>query len=216
MNAAPIRPMLDDMELPLVQVLRTEEDQVWVEQGVPALDGSLFQRLGRAPTHTFVQGVMSGSDAVENVEKLRKLFQAAEPVTFTADIMTATQVTQMLITDLAVRELAGKPHCFSYAATLVEFTPTPEPVRPGPGPGPGPGPTPVPCDQQKGSIEVTVLLPQGQADFTGIVVRIERTDGSLSPIEITEQVNGVYSRPDLPTGEYRATAFRRGAGNGHG
>jgi hypothetical protein len=63
---------------------------------------------------------------------------------------------------------------------------------------------------------VTVILPQGQADFTGIVVRIERTDGSLSPIEITEQVNGVYSHPDLPTGEYRATAFRRGAGNGHG
>ena len=167
MNAAPIRPMLDDMELPLVQVLRTEEDQVWVEQGVPALDGSLFQRLGRAPTHTFVQGVMSGAAAVENIEKLRKLFQAVEPVPFTADIMTATQVTQMLITDLAVRELAGKPQCFSYAITLVEFTPTPEPKRT--------SYSIPPCeDQQTGSIEVTVLLPRGQTDYTGIVVRIEK------------------------------------------
>src|SRR5436853_7588189 len=142
MNAAPIRPMLSDMELPLVQVLRTEEDQIWVEHGVPALDGSLLQQLNRAPTQVFVQGMLADDDALKNLERLRKLFKDAKPVPFTADIMTATKVTQVVIADLTVRELAGKPQCYSYALALIEFVPTPDPpvpIRPTP-PGPGPQP----------------------------------------------------------------------------
>jgi hypothetical protein len=219
MNPAPIRPMLDDLELPLVQVLHTEEDQVWVEHGVPALDGSLFQRLSRAPTRVRVEGVMAGDDALDNLEKLRRLYQAAEPVTFTADIMTATQVSQVLIVDLVVRELAGKPQCYHYTLILDEFVPTPEPPTPPAPPGPQPpappppgppGPEPPECDGTTGTIEVTVVLPPGQTDFTGVVVRLQRTDAEgAAPIEITEQVGGVYRRESVEAGEYRATAFRR-------
>ncbi len=132
MNTAPIRPMLDDFELPLVQTLRTEEDQVWVEHGVPALEGSLFQRLGRAPTRIFVQGAAADDQSLSHLERLRELFQAAEPVPFVADIMTATRVTDVLIADLVVREVAGKPQQYHYWITLLEYVPTPEPIEPPP------------------------------------------------------------------------------------
>jgi len=214
MNPAPIRPMLDDLELPLVQVLHTEEDQVWVEHGVPALPGALLQRLNRAPTRVHIEGVMAGDTALESMEALRKLHQAAEPVSFVADIMTATQITQMLILDLTVRELAGKPMRFSYIVHLEEHVPTEEPPKPEPGPEPeppGPGPEPPrECDGITGTIEVQVVLPPGQTDFTGVVVRLQQTDvKGAAPIEITEQINGLYRHENVPKGEYRATAFRR-------
>lgn len=206
MNTAPIRPMLDDFELPLVQTLRTEEDQVWVEHGVPALEGSLFQRLGRAPTRIFVHGAAADDQSLSHLERLRELFQAAEPVAFVADIMTATRVTEVLIADLVVREVAGKPQQYHYWITLLEYVPTPEPVEP----PPPPPPPPPPCDQTSGTIEVRVILPAGQRDFTGIVVRVQRVDDpSQPPFEIASpDADGVYRRQNVSVGEYRAIAYR--------
>lgn len=206
MNTAPIRPMLGDLELPLVQLLRTEEDQVWVEHGVPALEGSLLQRLGRAPTRVLIHGVMAGDKSLQDLDALRKLYQDAKPLTFAADIMTATKVSQMVIADLTVRERAGKPQCFNYFVNLVEFILTPDPKPPPPPPPPGK----TECDGKTGDIEVTVVLPQGQTDFTDVVVRIQRTDvEGAAPIEITEQTGGKFTKTKVDKGEYRATAFRR-------
>jgi hypothetical protein len=205
MNDKPVRPMLDDFELPLVQVLHTEEDQIWVEQGIPQLEGSLLQRLGRASTRIHVEGVMADDKSLEQLEKLRKKHHAAQPVPFVADIMTATEIKQVLIEDLDVRELAGKPRRYFYCMDLLEFVPTKDPApRPK-----DPDPTPD-CVDQKGTIEVTVVLPQGQTDFTGIVVRLQRTNIDNAPIiEIDQQTNGIFRRENLDAGTYHASAFRR-------
>lgn len=207
MNTAPIRPMLDDFELPLVQSLRTEEDQVWVEHGVPALEGSLFQRLGRAPTRVLIHGAAADDESLAHLERLRQLFQAAAPVPFVADIMTATRVTQVLVADLAVREVAGKPQQFHYWITLLEYVPTPDPIEP----PPPVDPVDPPCDQTQGAIEVRVILPAGQSDLSGIVVRVQRADDAgQPPFEIeAPDPDGVYRRQGVPVGSYRATAFRR-------
>jgi len=207
MNPKPIHPMLDDIELPLVQVLRTEEDQIWVEQGVPALEGSLLQRLGREGARIYVEGIMADDTSLDELEKLRKKHHAAQPVPFVADILTATEVKQVLIDDLNVRELAGKPKRYFYDMTLLEFVPTREPTPP---PPPPPPPPPNDCTDQKSKIEVTVVLPPGQNDFTNIIVRIERTDSTTTPpFEIKTQTNGVYTSDPVDPGTYRATAFRR-------
>jgi hypothetical protein len=207
MNTAPVRPMLDDFELPLVQLLRTEEGQVWVEHGVPALEGSLFQRLGRQPARIFVHGAMADDESLDKLERLRQLFQAAAPVPFVADIMTATEVTEVLLADLTVREVAGKPQQYHYFLTLVEYVPTPDPVEP----PPEPIEPPEVCDQTTGSIEVRVELPPGQTDMTGVVVRVRRVDAEGEPpFEISApDEDGVFRRLNVPVGDYRATAFRR-------
>ena len=197
--------MLDDFELPLVQVLHTDEDQVWVEHAVPGLEGSLFQRLGRAPARIRIEGALVGDDSLDSLEKLRKLYHAGQAVPFTADIMTATDIKQVVIDELIVKERAGRPQVYDYTIKLIEFIPTPEPTTP-----PDTPDNPDDCDGQTGTIEVTVELPPGQSDFTGIVVRLQRTDvEGAAPIELTEQTGGVYRREHIDHGEYRATAFRR-------
>ncbi len=43
----PIKPMLDDLELWLVQRIETEEAQSWVGHAVPGLAGDFTERLNR-------------------------------------------------------------------------------------------------------------------------------------------------------------------------
>jgi hypothetical protein len=198
--------MLDTLELPLVQVLRAEEDQVWVEHGVPGLEGSYLQHLNRGPTRVCIEGAASGAGAIASLEAIRKLYKVAEPVPFVADIMTATDVKEMLIVDVQVRELAGRPSDFQYAITLEEHVPTPEP----PVPPPPPPPPPPDCVS---TVEVRVVLPTGQTDFTDVVVRLQRTDvEGAPPFELTEHDgNGLFRREGIEAGEYRVTAVRRGS-----
>ena len=62
--------------------------------------------------------------------KLRTKFKAAEPVSFAADITTATEIVDVLIEDLRVVGVAGRPNMFSYALVLRESPPPPPPPDP--------------------------------------------------------------------------------------
>ena len=106
------RPILDDLELELVQNIATAEDEALVQHAVPALEGDFFQRLGRRATGISLQGVLTGTEVKEGLEKLREKFRAAAPVSFVADITTATRIEKVLIEELDVLELAGKPERF--------------------------------------------------------------------------------------------------------
>ena len=120
-------PMLDDLELAQVQEIESGQRQALAEHGVPALEGDFLQRLGRNGTRLDLRGVLTGSDVRDSLEALRKKFRKAEPVSFVADIATATSVEKVLIEEMRVRELAGKPEVFEYGFSLREFTPAPVP-----------------------------------------------------------------------------------------
>ncbi len=122
-----MRPMLDDLELPQVQEIRTQDRRALAEHRPPGMDGSLLQNLGRGPTRLALLGVASGPDAKGFIEKLDEKFRAGAAVTFTADIVADAEIETLKIDDLRVQELAGKPDRFSYVLTLREFI---EPVEP--------------------------------------------------------------------------------------
>src|SRR5215213_5435937 len=122
-----MRPMLDDLELPQVQEIATLERRVLAEHKPPGMAGSLLQNLGRRPTRLTLWGVASGPDALSFVEKLDGKFRAAKPVPFTADIVADAEIEQVMIDDLRMQELAGKPERFAYVLTLREFI---EPIEP--------------------------------------------------------------------------------------
>src|SRR5829696_8905220 len=103
------RPILDDVELQQVQNIEVEQNQELAQHGIPALEGDFLQDLGRGATRVALTGVLSGAESAEGLKTLRDKFRAAEPVSFVADITTATRVDQVLIEELGVRELAGKP-----------------------------------------------------------------------------------------------------------
>jgi hypothetical protein len=207
------RPMLGDVELQQVQKVEVDENQVLAQQSIPALEGDFLQRLGRGATRFSLTGVLSGLQVADSLKSLREKFRAAEPVAFVADIATATQVTQVLIEEMDVRELAGKPERFEYAFTLCEYIspPAKEETK-----------TTQPVDDQaqaqaadlnsqqveditngEGTLEVQVELPTGE-DYTGIVVSVQgkTTDGQDVSTWSSQQTNGIYSFPHLQAGTY--------------
>lgn len=122
-----MRPMLDDLELPQVQEIATFDRRELAEHKPPGMSGSLLQNLGRRPTSLVVGGVATGPQAQIFIEQLNEKFRAGNPVPFVADILNETAIEEMLIDDLKIRDLAGKPLRFAYVLTLREHM---EPVEP--------------------------------------------------------------------------------------
>jgi hypothetical protein len=122
-----MRPMLAGTELPQVQEIGTSDRRALAEHKPIGKDGSLLQNLGRAPTTVTVTGVATDPKALELVETLKKDLRTGKAVPFVADITTDCAIDAVLIDDLQVRQLAGKPGRFGYVLTLREFI---EPVEP--------------------------------------------------------------------------------------
>lgn len=225
------RPLLADIELPQVQQIEVEQDQRLVQHSVPALEGDFLQRLNRRATRITLRGVLTGPEAGEQIKTLRDTFRAAEPVTFVADIATATQIGRVLIDELAVRELAGKPERYEYALTLQEYMPgtpvaaeRPSPVRAGPSAAPGVDEeiaaaaadkqqeTETQIDQRQGSLEVIIeAVDPSRTDFTQMQIRVEgETEaGESLNILLTEQQDGIFRKTDMPAGTYTVTLQMR-------
>ncbi len=122
-----MRPMLDDLELPQVQEIRSQDRRDLAEHRPPGMDGSLLQNLGRGPTRLALWGIASGPQARTFIETLDGKFRAGAAVSFTADIVADSEIEKLKIDDLRIQELAGKPDRFAYVLTLREFI---EPVEP--------------------------------------------------------------------------------------
>ena len=142
---------------------------------------------------------------------------------FVADIATAVRVDQMLIEEMGVRELAGKPERFEYAVTLREYTlATPVgTIQP-------PATTAIDEElaeegtqrqteveediaQTQGELRVQVEMLGENQDFTKLVVLAEGTTQAGEEVYFTieEQTNGLYIREDVQAGIYTVKIARR-------
>lgn len=214
----PVRPMLEDIELQHVQKIEVDGDQVLVQHGVPALEGDFLQRLGRRGTQITITGVLTGPEAGDGLKNLRDKFRAAEPVSFIADIAAATQVDQVLIEEMGVRELAGKPGRFEYAFTLREFT---EPVRPEAAAREAQQvdenvtaesteiqeTVESQIEARQGTLEVTVEPSEPNTDLSHFQIHVQgqTEDGQDYAVVLDQQTNGVFRKTDMPAGQYTIT-----------
>lgn len=123
-----VRPMLDDLELPHVQELATYDRRALAEHQPPGGDGSQLQDMGRRPTRVALWGVAAGPDAAVFVDKLEEKFRAGTPVPFVADISVDTGVEQVLIDDLQLQQLAGRPERTAFVLSLRQFLAPTEPA----------------------------------------------------------------------------------------
>src|ERR1041385_3151080 len=115
-----MQPMLDDLELPQVQEITTLERRVLAEHRAPGMAGSLLQNLGRRPARLLLWGVATGPDALEFTRKLESKFTGGQPVPFAADIVADARIDKVIISDLRVQDLAGRPQRFAYVVALRE------------------------------------------------------------------------------------------------
>jgi hypothetical protein len=215
----PIKPMLGDLELSLVQQIETDEAQALVDHAVPGLAGNFTQRLNRKATQVTLHSIITGDEARDGLEELREKFHAAEPLPFVADIMTATEVQQVLISDLEVQEVAGKPDRFEYWLTLKEY------VSPPPDETATIQQVSEQAQQQAldlgsqqaddvsselGVLEVQVDLGGGD-DYSGIAVAVEGTtaDGERFATTIEEETGGIYRLEGIRADTYTVRAVVR-------
>lgn len=122
-------PMIDDIELKLVQEIRQETDLDFAHHRLPGLEGTLHQRLGRRSHRVLVSGVLVPESATADLESLQQKAKSGEEVSFTADITTALEVQKMVIETLAVEQRVGGAGQYGYALTLAESPPLPPPAE---------------------------------------------------------------------------------------
>ena len=120
----PVR--LGDIELVSVQGVRADDNRTLVELRVPGQAGSVFQDLGRAPATVLLEGLLIGEGAPDALERLRTAYQKAEPLSFASDIAIGTEMTEIVIADLLVRQEAGYRERYRYAIKIREYIEPPE------------------------------------------------------------------------------------------
>jgi len=116
------------IELNGVQELHTEESRTLVEQRVPEQQGSVFQDLGREPVTVILEGLLFSAEALSGLERLREAQIKAEPLAFAADVVVGTELTDVIIEDLRVRQVAGYQHRYRYTLRLREYKQPPQPA----------------------------------------------------------------------------------------
>lgn len=199
-----LRSMLDDIELQQVQRIDSDQDQLLVRHAVPALEGDFLQGLGRRAGAFVLDGVLTGPEVADGLTSLREKFHAAEPVSFTADIATATRIDQVLIEAMDVREIAGHALRFEYSFLLREFIPPPAPRRE------TPPPPPPPQEVENGILEVEVIVDgQPEFDHDATVVTVEGTKADGAPLgarTLSNRANNLWTETEFPPGSYTCRA----------
>ena len=202
--------MLDTFELPQVQAIEGAEREALRQHHVAALEGDFLQDLGRRAVRVELSGVLTGAEAGDQLKTLREKHRAASPIPFVADIATATTLGQVLISELGIRELAGRPERFEYAISLVEYAPaTPPSSEKPPQPAPPPPPSPPPSTTA-GTLIVTVIVDDNPSfDFRNVTVTVTGTqdDGTvMSTTALTDRTGNVWTNDPMPAGSYTASA----------
>ncbi|WP_255991709.1 DNA circularization N-terminal domain-containing protein [Chitinolyticbacter albus] len=114
------------IELKGVQNLHTEEARSLVEQRVPEQQGSVFQDLGREPVTVVIDGLLFGDEVMSALETLRVAHAKAQPQSFAADIVVGSDLTDVVIEDFRVRQVAGYPDRYRFSLRLREHVEPPQ------------------------------------------------------------------------------------------
>lgn len=198
---ATVKPMLGDLELQQVQEIGIEGEQTLARHRVPLLEGDFLQGLGRRGSRVVVSGVLTGARSGEKLGQLRESFRAAETLPFVSDITAATRVEEVVIENMEVRDLAGKPERFAYAFVLREHTRPPATAEEEP-----PDITPPPPPTGDTGTLVVEVVAEGEAapDPSRATVKLRGTGDDGAPLERTlaDRSGSTWTEGRLPTGEY--------------
>ncbi|MET0662498.1 MAG: hypothetical protein ABWZ42_05135 [Ilumatobacteraceae bacterium] len=122
-------PLLGDVTLTAVQRIDQDLDAGFHDVAVLGLAGHAQQRSGRPSHRIAIVGVLTGSTAVDDLAALQTLATSGEETTFAADIVTALDLQQVVVTNFHASESAGKPGVIDFAIALAESPPLPPPAQ---------------------------------------------------------------------------------------
>lgn len=122
-------PLLGDIPLTAVQRVDQAIDAGFHDVPVLGLAGHAQQRSGRPSHRVGIAGVLTGDTALDDLAALQTLASSGEETTFSADIVSALDLQQVVVTHFAASEVAGKPGLIAFTLELVESPPLPPPAQ---------------------------------------------------------------------------------------
>jgi hypothetical protein len=123
--------MIGEWEVPRIERVGTVEERRLARLSVPGLAGDLHHDLGRMSVAVEIVGSLHGDEERDDfLEKVRDPFKAGDPVAFVADILTATELEQVLIVGLELEESNDSADSFRYLIRLRQYVEPPEPPPP--------------------------------------------------------------------------------------
>lgn len=128
-NAADAVPLLGDISLRSVQRIEHRLDGGFQAVRIPGLSGELQQRVGRLSHEIVITGTLFGSEAAGQLETLQQAAGDGEELTFAADITTALELQNVVITHFRAVEVAARPNTWHYEIGLRESPPLPPPAQ---------------------------------------------------------------------------------------
>jgi hypothetical protein len=126
-----VKPMLGDWEIPHIDWMGAVEQRSFVELDVPGRTLSLLQDMSTTPVAVGIAGSLYGDEARDGfLEDVRGRFRAGEPLTFVADIVTATELEHVVVETLRFEQSAERPEEIDYVIVLRQSPPPPPPPSP--------------------------------------------------------------------------------------
>ena len=126
-----VKPVLGGWEIPHIASIGSLEQRSFTELEVPGKSTSLFHDLSSTPTRIVIGGSLFGDeDRDDFLQEVRDKFRAGDPVTFVADITTATEIQYVVIETLRFEQSASRPDEIEYLISLRESPPPPPPPAP--------------------------------------------------------------------------------------
>jgi hypothetical protein len=122
-------PLLGDIALEFVQQIEHWHDSGFVSTRIAGLAGELQQRSGRLSHRIRIVGILFGETAADALKTLQQASVIGDELTFSADITSALDLQQVVITSMRAVEVAGQANRYSYELLLAESPPLPPPAE---------------------------------------------------------------------------------------
>lgn len=119
---------LAGISLPRIHRIVTRERADFVSHRIPGLEGNVVQDFGRHSVRLKIEGIFYGATAKDDLEALRDVYKAREPVDFLADLVGQAYFAQVIVEEMEVRQAAEEPEQFSFQLTIAEYVPPPQPA----------------------------------------------------------------------------------------
>jgi hypothetical protein len=123
-----VRPMIGDLEVPRIERISAVEGRRLARLAVPGLQGDLHQDLGTDSLLVEIEGsLQTDQERDDFLGAVRGAYLAGDPLAFVADIVTATELEQVLVEALEVEEVNEAAGGFRYRIRLRQYVEPPEP-----------------------------------------------------------------------------------------
>ena len=176
-----------------------------VELAIPGSSGNVLQDMGREPIRIALVGEFWGPDGKGSAEALQGKYESGDPLSFTSDLATAAEVSQVIISALLVEEVSGAPSRYRYSLLLSEYVEPREPAEEQPA---DQGDEAEEQAEQEGQVEDIRgrILGSDGNPVGGVTVRIK----GPSEYEVATDADGYYEALDVPEGRYEITVEAEG------